>query len=73
MRKIRVLFVLSAVLMLLFSVASPVMADPSDTVRVWVSYREGGKSLRHYLQAAPRYIMIFLNLALMLSVSQRQP
>ncbi len=44
MRKIRVLFVLSAVLMLLFSVASPVMADPSDTVRVWVSYREGGKS-----------------------------
>ena len=30
--------------MLLFSVASPVMADPSDTVRVWVSYRDGGKS-----------------------------
>jgi len=44
MRKTRVLFVLSAVLMLLFSVASPVMADPSDTVRVWVSYRDGGKS-----------------------------
>ena len=44
MRKIRVLFVLSAVLMLLFSVASPVVADPSDTVRVWVSYRDGGKS-----------------------------
>jgi len=44
MRKIRVLFVLSAVLMLLFSVASPVMADPADTVRVWVSYRDGGKS-----------------------------
>ncbi len=30
--------------MLLFSVASPVKADPSDTVRVWVSYRDGGKS-----------------------------
>ena len=44
MHKKRVLFVLSAVLMLLFSVASPVKADPSDTVRVWVSYREGGKS-----------------------------
>jgi len=44
MHKTRVLFVLSAVLMLLFSVASPVMADPSDTVRVWVSYRDGGKS-----------------------------
>lgn len=44
MQKARVLFVLSAVLMLLFSVASPVMADPSDTVRVWVSYRDGGKS-----------------------------
>ncbi len=44
MQKARVLFVLSAVLMLLFSVASPVMADPSDTIRVWVSYRDGGKS-----------------------------
>jgi serine protease len=44
MSKLRVLFVLSAVVMLLFSVASPVMADPSDTVRVWVSYRDGGKS-----------------------------
>lgn len=44
MQKARVLFVLSAVLMLLFSVASPVMADPADTVRVWVSYRDGGKS-----------------------------
>lgn len=44
MRKKRVLFVLSAVLMLLFSVASPVKADPADTVRVWVNYREGGKS-----------------------------
>ncbi len=44
MQKARVLFVLSAVLMLLFSVASPVQADPSDTVRVWVSYRDGGKS-----------------------------
>ena len=44
MQKARVLFVLSAVLMLLFSVASPVTADPSDTVRVWVSYRDGGKS-----------------------------
>ncbi|HOZ37448.1 MAG TPA: S8 family serine peptidase [Anaerolineaceae bacterium] len=44
MQKARVLFVLSAVLMLLFSVASPVMADQSDTVRVWVSYRDGGKS-----------------------------
>jgi hypothetical protein len=33
MHKTRALFVLSAVLMLLFSVASPVMADPSDTVR----------------------------------------
>ena len=44
MHKTRVLFVLSVVLMLLFSVASPVMADPSDTVRVWVSYRDGGKS-----------------------------
>ncbi len=44
MHKKRVLFVLSVVLMLLFSVASPVMADPSDTVRVWVSYRDGGKS-----------------------------
>jgi len=44
MHKKRVLFVLSLVLMLLFSVASPVMADPSDTVRVWVSYRDGGKS-----------------------------
>jgi len=44
MHKKRVLFVLSAVLMLLFSVASPVKADPADTVRVWVNYREGGKS-----------------------------
>lgn len=44
MHKKRVLFILSAVLMLLFSIASPVKADPADTVRVWVSYREGGKS-----------------------------
>jgi len=44
MHKKQVLFILSAVLMLLFSVASPVRADPTDTVRIWVSYREGGKS-----------------------------
>jgi len=44
MHKKRVLFILSAVLMLLFSIASPVKADPADTVRVWVTYREGGKA-----------------------------
>lgn len=41
MRKKRVLFVLSAVLMLLFSVASPVKADPADTVRVWLTTGKG--------------------------------
>lgn len=44
MHKSRMLFAISFVLMLLLSVASPVKADPTDTVRIWVSYREGGKS-----------------------------
>jgi len=44
MHKSRVLLVLSVVVILLSMIASPVKADPADTVRVWVSYREGGKS-----------------------------
>ena len=44
MRKNRILLVLSVIVLLLSVIASPVKADPAETVRVWVAYRDGGKS-----------------------------
>ncbi|MEL7626389.1 MAG: S8 family serine peptidase [Anaerolineaceae bacterium] len=41
MSKKQLLLVLSLIVMLLFSITSPTMADPGETVRVWVNYKEG--------------------------------
>lgn len=41
MSKKQALIVLSVIVMLLFSITSPTMADPGETVRIWVSYKEG--------------------------------
>lgn len=41
MSKKQALIIFSVVVMLLFSIASPTMADPGETVRIWVSYKEG--------------------------------
>src|SRR5690606_41552209 len=41
MSKKQSLIVLSVIVMLLFSITSPTMADPGETVRIWVSYKEG--------------------------------
>ncbi len=41
MRKNRILLVLSVIVLLLSVIASPVKADPAETVRVWVAYRDG--------------------------------
>jgi subtilisin family serine protease len=41
MRKKQALIIFFVVVMLLFSITSPTKADPAETVRIWVTYKEG--------------------------------
>ena len=40
MSKKQALIVLSVIVMMLFSITSPTMADPGETVRIWVTYKD---------------------------------